>query len=36
VNFGFVRPLPNKMRLPNIGFRIVLDWQSAPEDVAEE
>ena len=33
VSFGFVRALPNKMRLPNIGFRIVLDWQ---DEVDEE
>ncbi len=31
VNFGFFRALPNKMRLPNIGFRIVLDWQEEEE-----
>lgn len=32
VSFGFVRALPNKMRLPNIGFRIVLDWQDLEDD----
>ena len=27
VSFKHRRPLPKSMRLPNIGFRIVLDWQ---------
>ncbi len=28
VSFKHRRPLPNSVRLPNIGFRIVLDWQT--------
>lgn len=35
VNFGFPRALPNKMRLPVIGFRIVLDWQEDEEEKDE-
>ena len=33
VSFKHRRPLPNGTRLPNIGFRIVLDWQ--PDDDSE-
>ena len=28
LSFKHRRPLPNGTRLPNIGFRIVLDWQT--------
>ncbi len=26
-SFAYVRPMPDKVRLPNIGFRVVLDWK---------